>query len=93
MQPGRGYKVLIAIGRWATIICMMTNPLEEHFAKRGAVAELARALGISHAAIRQWTRVPAERVVEVERITGIPREALRPDLYRRAPALPASQAA
>ena len=64
----------------------MMTALEEHLSHRGAVAHLARELGISHAAIRQWGRVPAERVVEVERITGIPREALRPDLYRRAPA-------
>jgi len=70
------------------------SPLEEHLSRRGAVAELARALGISHAAVRQWdSRVPAERVVDVERLTGIPREALRPDLYRRTPVAPSEQAA
>lgn len=31
-----------------------------------------------------WKKVPAEQVVEVERITGLPREELRPDLYRGA---------
>lgn len=71
------------------------SPFQEYIQRRGATAELARALGISHAAIRQWQDVPAARVVEVERLTGIPREALRPDLYRRdpAPSTPASQAA
>ena len=42
---------------------------------------LARELGITHGAVFQWDRVPAERVIDVERITGIPREELRPDLY------------
>jgi DNA-binding transcriptional regulator YdaS (Cro superfamily) len=51
--------------------------------ERGAKLRLARELGITHGAISQWRRVPAERVIEVERITGIPREQLRPDLYTR----------
>ena len=60
--------------------------IQEFLSRRGAKADLARALGITHAAVRQWSeRVPADRVVDVERITGIPREALRPDLYRRNP--------
>lgn len=55
--------------------------------QHGAKARLARDLKLTHSAVYQWHgRVPAERVVEVERITGIPREALRPDLYMRAPA-------
>lgn len=37
------------------------------------------------AAISAWVKVPAELVVEVERITGLPREQLRPDLYRSLP--------
>lgn len=49
--------------------------------ERGRLAELATACGITHAAILQWTRVPSERVVTVERVTGIPRIELRPDLY------------
>ena len=36
---------------------------------------------ISQQAISQWARVPAERVLEVERVTGVPRSELRPDLY------------
>lgn len=44
---------------------------------------LARALGegISPQAISQWKRVPAERVVDVERVTGVPRHRLRPDIF------------
>lgn len=64
------------------------SAFEEFVAKRGNKAFLAAQLGITHAAVQQWGgRVPAERVVDVERITGIPREALRPDLYRLKPAI------
>ncbi len=48
----------------------------------GGVNALGRYLGISGAAVAQWGRLPAERVLEVERITGVPKELLRPDLYR-----------
>lgn len=47
-------------------------------------AALARGLGITRAAVNEWDRVPADRVVEVENLTGVPREELRPDLYRKA---------
>jgi DNA-binding transcriptional regulator YdaS (Cro superfamily) len=53
--------------------------------KRGTIANLAKCLGISRSAISMWVRVPAERVIEVERATGISREQLRPDLYRSIP--------
>jgi DNA-binding transcriptional regulator YdaS (Cro superfamily) len=28
-----------------------------------------------------WNDIPVEHVIKVERITGIPREQLRPDIY------------
>lgn len=49
----------------------------------GSTRRLGAALGISGQAVARWVRVPAERVVEVEEVTGIPREMLRPDLYRK----------
>src|SRR5262249_18771232 len=48
----------------------------------GSMSELARVLGMSSAAIAQWKRIPAERIVEIERATGVRREVLRPDLYQ-----------
>jgi DNA-binding transcriptional regulator YdaS (Cro superfamily) len=48
----------------------------------GGPVSLAKALGgITPQAISQWTKVPAERVLEVERITGVSRHALRPDIF------------
>ena len=52
--------------------------------ERGRKSRLAEALGISPGAITQWDRIPAERVIDIERITGIPRHELRPDLYPEA---------
>jgi TorA maturation chaperone TorD len=47
----------------------------------GGVTELARRIGISQPSVSNWTRVPAERVLTVEAVTGIARAILRPDLY------------
>jgi DNA-binding transcriptional regulator YdaS (Cro superfamily) len=47
----------------------------------GNVSEFARALGVSRQAIYGWDKIPAERVIDVEAFTRIPREALRPDLF------------
>lgn len=46
-------------------------------------AEVAEALGVSSSALCKWerNRIPAERVLHVEKVTGIPRWVLRPDLY------------
>lgn len=48
---------------------------------RGRRVSLARELGIKHTAFYSWKRVPAERVLDIERITGIGRHELRPDLF------------
>lgn len=46
-------------------------------------AELAKELKVSPSVLCKWEkgRVPAERVIEVERRTGIARHELRPDIY------------
>jgi len=49
--------------------------------------QLARELGITHGAISQWAQVPADRVLDVERITGISRHDLRPDVFGPSRAL------
>ncbi len=47
----------------------------------GSASRLAALIGVSQQAVQQWRRIPAERVIEVERVTLVPREQLRPDLY------------
>ena len=49
----------------------------------GSMGKLGKTLGISAQAIQQWREVPAERIIAIEKVTGIPRERLRPDLFRR----------
>lgn len=60
---------------------MMTDIQSLFSETRGLRLKLARELGLSPGAVYQWRKVPAERVLDVERITGIPRHQLRPDLY------------
>lgn len=51
---------------------------------RMSLARLAREIGITRGAVAQWDRVPAERLGEVSRVTGIAVERLRPDLFAEA---------
>ncbi|MET4315941.1 DEAD/DEAH box helicase family protein [Bradyrhizobium sp. RT4b] len=66
-------------------------PLERDGGLRAALAAaggegpLARALGIAVPSLRDWRRVPAHRIMQVEAVTGVSREILRPDLYGPQP--------
>ena len=62
---------------------MHTDPLQAAISRAGSTVKLAAALGIASQAISQWRRVPAGRVLDVERVTGVSRHDLRPDLYPR----------
>ena len=53
-----------------------------------STVELSQILGISKQALSQWVRIPAEHVIEIERLTGLPRHVQRPDVYPD-PSLPA----
>jgi len=55
--------------------------LAEAALRVGGVAKLAEMLGVSRQAVYKWTRVPAERAPQIERLTGVSRAELRPDLY------------
>lgn len=44
-------------------------------------SSLARSLCITPQAVNQWFVVPPERVLDVERLTGISRHLLRPDVF------------
>ena len=47
------------------------------------IAAVARALGVSRQVAWSWfhRQIPAKHVAGVERITGIPRSELRPDIF------------
>jgi len=47
----------------------------------GTQKELARRLGVAAASVAEWHRVPSHRILQVEAVTGIRREKLRPDFY------------
>lgn len=59
------------------------NPVEIVL-ERVRSAELARQLNVTRQAIALWKnrgKIPAERVLAVEAISGVSRSVLRPDLY------------
>lgn len=60
---------------------MTDRGLQEAIRAVGGVTELARRLGISQPSVSNWARVPAERVLTIEALTGVGRAILRPDLY------------
>lgn len=47
------------------------------------LVDLARNAGVDKATVTRWAKksIPAERVLEIERLTGISRHKLRPDIY------------
>ena len=60
------------------------NPLRRYRHKAELSLEaLASSLGVNKTTVFRWEerRIPAERVLDIERVTGIPRHELRPDLY------------
>src|SRR5690349_7977318 len=63
---------------------MADRGLQEALRAVGGVTELARRIGISQPSVSNWSRVPAERVLQVENVSGIARTILRPDLYADA---------
>jgi len=63
----------------------MCKEFEDYIEVHGNVTRLADALGITKGAVAQWDKkVPIKRVLDVERITKIPRALLRPDFYGSA---------
>jgi DNA-binding transcriptional regulator YdaS (Cro superfamily) len=61
----------------------MDRGLQLAIAAAGSMRKLGDKLGISAQAIQQWKQIPAHQIIAVERVTGIPREKLRPDLYAK----------
>lgn len=56
----------------------------------GSASAIARGLGITPSAVLQWEEVPADRILDVERLTGVSRYDLRPDICGTDPAMKAA---
>jgi TorA maturation chaperone TorD len=65
---------------------MVDRGLQEAISAVGGVTELARRVGVAQPSVSNWRRVPAERVLAVESVSGVARATLRPDLYREGDA-------
>jgi len=52
----------------------------------GGAAEMARILDITSQAVSSWQRCPATRVLALEKISGVSRHELRPDVFGPAEA-------
>ena len=59
----------------------MKDAIKKGMAAAGGWAALGRLMGLSRQAVHGWSRVPAERVLEFERVTGVSRHEVRPDIY------------
>jgi DNA-binding transcriptional regulator YdaS (Cro superfamily) len=55
--------------------------LREAIRRVGGYSALARELGLTKQAIAQWTVAPPRHATAIERLTGIRRETLRPDVF------------
>jgi DNA-binding transcriptional regulator YdaS (Cro superfamily) len=47
----------------------------------GGVSRASEVLHISMQAVSKWKRIPSGRIDQIERLTGIPRNEMRPDIY------------
>lgn len=81
--------ILQAINRRGTLHTMKV--IAEAIQRAGGSTKLGKALGITRQAVEAWKGkgrvVPPEHVLEIEKITGVTRYDLRPDIYGAPPVL------
>lgn len=66
---------------------MSSDALKQAIQVAGSQTKLAQAIGSTQGHISQWLRrgkVPAEKVLPIERATGVARHLLRPDVFEAA---------
>lgn len=60
------------------------KPIDRAIELAGGTQALAEKCGVRYQAVQKWRhRIPAERVLKIEEISGVSRHELRPDLYPR----------
>lgn len=64
---------------------MNTSSIEQAIEKAGGRGAVAKSLGVTVEAVRQWIKrpIPAKRAIDLEGISGVHRSELRPDLWER----------
>lgn len=60
---------------------MSDQGLQLAVAAVGSRWQLAKRLNLTISAVARWHEIPIKRVLEVEKVTGIDRAKLRPDLF------------
>lgn len=63
----------------------MRLAIKQAVGKLGSQTLVARRIGVTRQAMAQWSRVPAEHVLMMEKISGVSRYELRPDVYGSPP--------
>jgi DNA-binding transcriptional regulator YdaS (Cro superfamily) len=62
------------------------SPVQKMIAALGGPSKAAAALGISNPSVvlnwRARGKVPADRAIDIEKLTGISRHELRPDIFK-----------
>lgn len=104
----RHFSALRVKGEWFRFTAAMLDIEPPHIVARsrrapllraiealGSSANLARSIGVTPQAVHAWDRIPAERVLPIERATEgkVTRHELRPDLYPEEDVQPAPQTA
>ncbi len=61
----------------------MDNSPLSFIQKTMSLPTLAKKIGLSKAAVYAWRKngIPVERVIQIEKITGVSRHNLRPDIF------------
>lgn len=62
----------------------MENPaVKKAIELLGGQSATAKALGVSQPAVRKWLlkNIPPERAIELERLSGVSRKEIRPDIF------------
>jgi len=65
--------------------CKLLEHAIRKFGMRELSLRLSKTRRLTVQAISQWERVPADRCIDFERITGLSRHDLRPDIFGPKP--------